>query len=297
MAMQARKSFADYKTDRYIWITTAETLYHPDYLQEACNLYKPSQEMFGQLVQSSASSEILLANILQIPDKAMRGQLLRIFRRYVSPKTQVELIKIKKNLTDVIAHFGEKFRPIQLVQKAFISRPLPDEALAAIFWEGKDRGKRGYDLSEQFFMLFDMQYPDLSIRGPRRGGPDPRLGSILPGYPSPKQPVDFIIYKSTGVITPDSIIAIGLIRYDSDRGGTQEDDRPKGYRNVADEILTYAQANNLSIKVVFVNDGPGLLSGSMWDDYAHLEQSWPGKIMVLTLRMFPERFTSDWLLS
>lgn len=70
-----------------------------------------------------------------------------------------------------------------------------------------------------------------------------------------------------------------------------------GYRNCADEILTFAQANNLKTKVIFLNDGPGLLLGTMWDDYAKLEQSWPGKIMVLTLRMVPERLTLDWLLS
>ena len=34
---------------------------------------------------------------------------------------------------------------------------------------------------------------------------------------------------------------------------------------------------------------------SMWRDYASLEESWPDKIMVLTLRMFPERLTNEWL--
>jgi hypothetical protein len=49
--------------------------------------------------------------------------------------------------------------------------------------------------------------------------------------------------------------------------------------------------------VIFLNDGRGLLLGSMWDDYARLETQWPGKIMVLTLRMVPERLTHAWLLS
>jgi hypothetical protein len=35
----------------------------------------------------------------------------------------------------------------------------------------------------------------------------------------------------------------------------------------------------------------------MWNDYAKLEESWPGKILVLTLRMVPERLTLDWLYS
>lgn len=92
------------------------------------------------------------------------------------------------------------------------------------------------------------------------------------------------------------MLAVGLARYDSDRGGAQEDDRIGGYRKCADEILNFAQERDLNLKVIFLNDGPGLLLGAMWDDYARLEQSWAGKIMVLTLRMVPERLTRDWLL-
>jgi len=95
----------------------------------------------------------------------------------------------------------------------------------------------------------------------------------------------------------DEILAIGLARYDSDRGGAQEDDRTGGYYNCANEILTYAKLHGLRTKVIFLNDGPGLLLGSMWNDYARLENSWPGRIMVATLRMIPERITLDWLLA
>lgn len=45
----------------------------------------------------------------------------------------------------------------------------------------------------------------------------------------------------------------------------------------------------------FYPDGPGLLLGSMWDDYAALESRWPGKIMVVTLRMTTDRLTTTWL--
>jgi len=51
------------------------------------------------------------------------------------------------------------------------------------------------------------------------------------------------------------------------------------------------------VKVIFLNDGPGLLLGSMWDDYAKLEDSWPGRILVMTLRMVQERLTLAWLRS
>jgi hypothetical protein len=33
----------------------------------------------------------------------------------------------------------------------------------------------------------------------------------------------------------------------------------------------------------------------MWRDYVALEESWPGKIKVVTLRMMPERITAEWL--
>jgi len=84
------------------------------------------------------------------------------------------------------------------------------------------------------------------------------------------------------------VLAIGLARYDSDRSGAQEDDRIGGYTNCADEVLEFALKRALNVKVIFLNDGPGLLSGTMWNDYAQLEQCWAGKIIVLTL---------DWMLS
>ncbi len=61
--------------------------------------------------------------------------------------------------------------------------------------------------------------------------------------------------------------------------------------------MDYAKKRRLRTKVVFINDGPGLLLGSMWDDYAKLENSRPGKILVATLRMVSERIKREWLLS
>jgi hypothetical protein len=88
-----------------------------------------------------------------------------------------------------------------------------------------------------------------------------------------------------------------LARYDSDRGGAQEDDRPGQYRNCALEVLSYASAHDLHTKVIFLNDGPGLLIGSMWNDYGAIEQNWTGKVKVVTLRMVSERITTAWLRS
>jgi hypothetical protein len=133
-------------------------------------------------------------------------------------------------------------------------------------------------------------FSNLRISGPRRAGQDIPLGSVFKNYPNPGRPIDFIIRDSQR-----RVLAVGLARYDSDRGGAQEDDRTGGYRNCADEVLNYAKEQGLDLRVIFLNDGPGLLLGSMWRDYAALEESWPGKIKVITLRMVSERITADWL--
>ncbi len=286
-----KTSFADYQTDSHNWVTLASGEFYPDVLEDARLLYAPVQILFGQLLKSSESSSRLLLNISEVAESWMRIQLARVFRKYVSPNIPVEMLKKKSKAQEICDQFGHEFRPIYEVQAAFTSRPNPDEALCALLWEYKSRGKKGYDLTERFFDMFNAYFPDLVIKGPKRAGADIRLGTIFEDYPKPDRPVDFIIYEANGT----DILAIGFARYDSDRGGAQEDDRTGGYRNSADEILGYAQSRNLSLKIVFINDGPGLLLGSMWSDYATLEQSWQGKIIVATLRMIPERFTVSWL--
>jgi len=292
-AKEKPKTFADYKADARNWITLATGEYYPDILKDACELYKPVLVLFGQLLKSSESSNRLFLQIAEQTDGWMRVQLARVFRKYVSPETPVEMLKQKAKAQVICDQFGKGFRPIQKVQAAFLSRPLPDEALCAVLWEYKDRGKKGYDLTERFFSMFRSTFPDLQITGPERAGKDILLGQIFEDYPKPDRPVDFAIYDDK----KKEILAIGLARYDSDRGGAQEDDRTGGYQNCAAEILNYAKKRRLRTKIIFINDGPGLLLGSMWNDYAHLERSRPGKILVATLRMIPERITCEWLLS
>lgn len=292
MTIVTRKSFADYKTEGHIWITLATGEYYPDILVDACELYKPVLVMFGQLLRTSESSTRLFMQIAEVPDGWMRVQLARVFRKYVSPRLPVEMLRRKTKAKEICEQFGAKFRPIHQVQAAYASRPVPDEALCALLWEYRSRGKEGYDLTERFFSLFRETLSGLTITGPERAGRDIRLGSVFKDYPTPNRPVDFVIYDDER-----TVLAIGLARYDSDRGGAQEDDRTGGYRDCAHEILSYAQQHGLNVKVIFVNDGPGLLLGSMWDDYAALEASWPGKILVATLRMVPERLALDWLRS
>jgi len=285
------KLFADYKEDGHDWITLSTGEYFPDILEDACLLYGPVLILFGQLLKISESSQRLFLQISEVSEPWMRIQLCRVFRKYVSPETPVEMLKKKSSAQSIIDRFGKGFRSINEVQSAFNSRPNPDEALCALLWEYKSRGSKGYDLTERFFDLVKSYFPELRITGPQRAGQDIKLSNVFADYPNPNRPVDFVIYD-TDETTP---IAIGLARYDGDRGGAQEDDRTGGYVNCAKEILAYADEKNLNLKVIFVNDGPGLLLGSMWRDYSTIENIHPTKIMVATLRMIPDRLTYEWL--
>ena len=286
----ARSGFGDYRADGATWITLATGEYYPDILPEACELYKPVLVVFGQILKRSESSVALFTSICELKETWMRIQLARVFRKYVSPTTPVEMLKSKSKVTAICDQFGAGFRPVQEVQKAFASRPIPDEALCAVLWEYKDRGKKGYDLTEKFFALIRTQLPAHTITGPERAGQDVLLGTVWHDYPNPGRPADFIIKYE------NQVLAVGFARYDSDRGGAQEDDRTGGYRECVNEVLGYAKRKGLAnLKVVFLNDGPGLLLGSMWADYTHLEKSGKGRVRVVTLRMVPERITVPWL--
>jgi hypothetical protein len=229
--------------------------------------------------------------ISEIKEQWMRIQVSRVFRKYVSPATPVEMLKQKRAAAIICDRFGKGFRQIHIVQERFIGRPLPDEPLCAVLWEYKDRGKKGYDLTERLFIILHEQFPQLTLSGPERAGKDVLLGSIFPDYTKPDRPIDFLLCEE------DKVLAVGLARYDSDRGGAQEDDRTGQYRDCAQEIITYANSKGMNTKVIFLNDGPGLLLGSMWRDYANLEALWPNRVRVVTLRMVPERITIDWLRS
>src|SRR6267378_3919136 len=164
------KSFLKYKEDGANWITLAGGEYYPDILKEACELYKPVLVMFGQLLKKSESSERLFLNIAEVPDGWMRVQLSRVFRKYVSPETPVEMLRRKAKAAEIAKQFGGGFRRINEVHAAFASRPIPDEALCALLWEYKDRGRKGYDLTERFFSQISDYLPDLVIKGPVRAG-------------------------------------------------------------------------------------------------------------------------------
>lgn len=284
--------FRDYKPEeRRNFITLSTGEYYPDILTDACRLYAPVLETFSQLLHKSESSTALFMNISQIPNQWMRTQLARVFRKYVSPETPVEMLKKSTKAKQICIEFGDGFRKIQIVQEKFDSRVLPDEALCAILWEYKDRGKKGYDLTDKFFSLIEQKFSDMIIWGPRGAGSDVQPTEFWKDYPNKSRPLDFVISSKD----KQKIYAVGLARYDGDRGGAQEDDRTGGYKNCCDEILDYVHSHNLNTKVIFLNDGPGLLLGSMWEDYSKIEERYPNEVKVLTLRMVDERLTKNWL--
>jgi len=243
MKKKQEKGFGDYQKEGHLWITLSTGEYYPDILPLACELYKPVLVTFEQLLKASHSSTDLFMAISETTTQWMRTQLCRVFRKYVSPETPVEMLKKKSSASYICDNFGKGFRPINEVQKQFAERPIPDETLCAILWEYKDRGQKGYDLTERLFIIIRKQFPDLKVIGPERAGKDVLLGEIFKGYPKPDRPVDFVILDN------DQPIAIGLARYDSDRGGAQEDDRTGQYRDCANEVLTYAKNNGLNTKV------------------------------------------------
>lgn len=291
MNTKEEKSFADYKKEGHLWITLSTGEYYPDVLPLACELFKPVLVTFDQLLKAAHSSTDLFMSIADTAPQWMRIQLCRVFRKYVSPETPVEMLKKKSAAGDICDRFGNGFRKITEVQARFQERTMPDEALCAILWEYKDRGQKGYDLTERLFTIIRENFKELKIIGPERAGKDVILGELFEDYPKPDRPVDFVlIYKGKPV-------AVGFARYDSDRGGAQEDDRTGQYRDCAAEVLNYAEKKKIPLKVIFLNDGPGLLLGSMWRDYEYLENTWPGLVRVVTLRMFSERITVNWLIS
>ena len=283
------RTFRDYSPEeRRNFITLSTGEYYPDILEDACRLYSPVLEMFSQLLNRSESSSALFMNIADVPTQWMRIQLCRVFRKYVSPETPVEMLKKKTQARKICEDFGEGFRPIHVVQEKFDARPMPDEALCAILWEYKDRGKKGYDLTDKFFDMIQAKFSDLNIWGPRGAGADVQAKSIWNDYPNESRPLDFVISSDD----KKTIYAVGLARYDGDRGG---DDRTGGYKNCADEVLEYVHSHGLNTKVIFLNDGPGLLLGSMWEDYSRIEERHPNEVKVVTLRMIDERLTESWL--
>ena len=285
--------FRDYTDAAAKWITFVEGEFYPDSINSAIPVYQPVLRKFGDILREERDSTELLRRIAAVRSPKQRVQLLRVFRKYVSPDTSVEMLKKKTKIPEIIQEFGDRFRDIVTVRTLFEERPDPDEALVAILNEYRERGQKGYALTATFFEWFVAHHGEkFELHGPTGAGKDINLLDWLPDYPKDRRPVDFIITR-VGESYP---LVIGLARYDSDRGGAQEDDRISGYRNVVNEVLPYSEEKNIPLKLLFVNDGPGLLLGSMWRDYCELEEYGRGRVMVATLKMLQDRLTAEWIL-
>ena len=284
------KSFGDYKENKYNWITLGPSEYYPDYVTMAVQHYGPLIRHFRALLTNATDSSDLFRAIMAVRGRD-RIQLCRIFRKYVSPAAPVELTKTVKNTEANIEGFQDHFRPIEAVRTVFESRPIPDESLCLLLWEYKNRGEVGYSLTENLFPVLRANLENMTVDGPERAGPDLQLREEWKNYPKESRPVDFIIRGEN-----QQVMAVGLARYDNDRGGAQEDDRPGQYRETAREIVEFADSQEMnSLKVIFINDGPGLLAGSMWDDYASIDTMLGNRVRVATLKMVTERITKEWL--
>lgn len=137
-----QKTFSDYWPDASHWITLATGEYYPDILPHACELYKPVLVLFGQLVRGSESSVSLFMAICDVNEGWIRVQLARVFRKYVCPSLSVEMLRRKRQAKSICERFAGEFRKIAEVQKAFSSRPIPDEALCHCFGNTKTAAGR-----------------------------------------------------------------------------------------------------------------------------------------------------------
>ncbi|MDP2863642.1 MAG: hypothetical protein Q8N95_12705 [Desulfobacterales bacterium] len=142
MTTKKEKSFADYRKEGHLWITLSTGEYYPDVLPLACELYKPVLVTFGQLLKAAHSSTDLFMSIADTTPQWMRIQLCRVFRKYVSPETPVEMLKKKSAAGDICDRFGNGFRKITEVQARFQEWPMPDEALCAVLGNTRIGGKR-----------------------------------------------------------------------------------------------------------------------------------------------------------
>lgn len=92
------RSFREYQPNErrnYITLSTGE--YYPDILVDACKLYSPVLTIFSDILHHSGSSVSLFLSISEVSNQWMRTQLCRVFRKYVSPETPVEMLKKNTN--------------------------------------------------------------------------------------------------------------------------------------------------------------------------------------------------------
>lgn len=270
----------------------------PEFLEEKLAKYKPYIEMFGEIVRSSDSSAQVLETIRNPAikyDQETRMSLLKIFRRCVSPVCDTEATKkITKISTSIfVDNYGHTFKPISKLKTQFADISSGQlSSLSVLLGEYDSRGEQGYALTDLFFTWFEDTFEIFSIDGPRGAGKDIQLNSVFKEFKG-EYPCDFIIKE----ITTSRVLAVGFARYDSTRGGAQSDDRTGGNADKVSKAKQFCEKHNVSFKIIFLADGPGLIHRDTWEEACRLDGSMDGKVRVTTLKLAPLRITREWLLS
>lgn len=138
--MRNFRDFSPEERRNYITLSTGE--YFPDILEDACRLYAPVLEMFSRLLHTSESSSALYINISQSPNQWMRQQLCRVFRKYVSPETPVEMLKRKLKLRRFVVTLVMAFALLMLYRKNLIRGHYPMRLFVQSYGNIKTEGKR-----------------------------------------------------------------------------------------------------------------------------------------------------------
>lgn len=120
--MRNFRDFTPSERRNYITLSTGE--YYPDILEDACRLYLPVLETFSGMLHRSESSIALFMNISQAPNQWMRIQLSRVFRKYVSPETPVEMLKKKRKRQKYVMILGRDLDLYILYKKNLILVPF-----------------------------------------------------------------------------------------------------------------------------------------------------------------------------
>lgn len=273
------------------------TIRFPEVLDILIEKYSDAIDVFCDLIENSESSADVLVKIRSSERPAdERMALLKMYRRCVSPVLDTETTKKIKKVSNemLIETYGATFKPISKLKSQFGN--LPNEmryALAALIGEYDTRGQLGYQLTGAFFDWFEDHFKNsFIIAGPRGAGKDIELSEVFPDFTG-SYPCDFVVKKAGD----ESPVAIGFARYDSTRGGAQSDDRTGGNSNKVDKAMSFFNAIDKHIKIIFLSDGPGLLHKDTWEESCTLDGQWDGNVRVITLKLASKRITPEWLLS
>lgn len=274
-------------------IPSSETF--PDFLEGRVEKYEEQLEEFIRLLNKSESSAQLLEKIRtpRLYTPKVRMTFLKIFRRCVCTVADTEATKKLKTPNSVfVENYGHLFKDIDVLKEQFNNINEKEKyALISLIGEYDNRGQQGYILTRLFFEWFENNFEELyTIEGPRGAGLDPQLSVYFPEFEG-DFPCDFVIKR----LENDEVVAVGLARYDSTRGGAQSDDRTGGNSDKVFKAKQFRKDTGHKFKLIFVSDGPGLTHRDTWEEAVRLDEAWENNVRVVTLKTAQNRITHKWL--